>query len=136
MSYILLGSLHTVRLYFVYIKPCHMVLSMYNRLHLHSYSVVQYKLIPAAVRSKTKVCGRSTAGITGSDTADGTDVFSCVNSVGSVLCDVLITRAEKSYRVYVCVIVRDLETSTTRRPGPESGCCDKEEDQHVTYLYT
>jgi len=97
---------------------------------------VWYKLIPAAVRSKTKVCGRSTAGIMGSDTADGTDVFSCVSRVGSVLCDVLITRAEKSYRVCVCVIVRDFETSTTRRPGPTMGCCDKEEDEHVTYVYT
>jgi hypothetical protein len=41
--------------------------------------IVWYKLIPAAVRSKTKVCDRSNAGITGSDTADGADVFSCVS---------------------------------------------------------
>jgi hypothetical protein len=64
-------------------------------------AIVWYKLIPAAVRSKAKVCGRSIPGITGSDTADGTDVFSCVSSVDSVLCDVLITRAEKSYCVCV-----------------------------------
>ena len=59
--------------------------------------IVWYKLIPAAVRSKTKVCGRSTAEITGSDTADS----NTVSSVGSVLCDVLITRAEESSRVCV-----------------------------------
>ena len=43
--------------------------------------------------------------------------------VGSGLCDGLITRSEESYRVCVCLIVCDLETSTTRRPGPELGCC-------------
>ena len=63
-----------------------------------------------------------------------------VSSVGSVLCDLLITRAEESYRVCVCVcvclIVYDPETSTTRRSGPELRCCVREEDQHVTYFYT
>ena len=41
MSYILPGPLHALRLYFVYIKPRHMVLSMYMRLFLHTYSMVQ-----------------------------------------------------------------------------------------------
>jgi len=44
--------------------------------------------------------------------------------VGSGLYDELIARSEKSYRV--CVIVRDLETSTMRRLGPEFACCAKE----------
>jgi hypothetical protein len=48
--------------------------------------------------------------------------------VGSGLCDELITRSEESYRVYVCLIVRDLETSTMRRPRPELGCCATEEE--------
>ena len=46
---------------------------------------------------------------------------SVVSCVGSGLCDELITRSEESCPVCVCVIERerDLETSTTRRPGPE-----------------
>jgi hypothetical protein len=39
------------------------------------------------------------------------------------LCDGLITRAEESYRLRVCVLsVCDLDSSTTRRSRPESGC--------------
>jgi hypothetical protein len=52
--------------------------------------------------------------------------FAClvfvVCCVGSGLCDGLITRPEESYRVRVCVCVCVLQTSTLRRPGPESGC--------------
>ena len=44
----------------------------------------------------------------------------CVLS-GSGLCDGLITRPEKSYRLW-CVVVRDLETSRMRRPWPALGC--------------
>ena len=40
-----------------------------------------------------------------------------------VICDELITGSEKSYWVRVRLIVRDLETSTMRRPRPEMGCC-------------
>jgi hypothetical protein len=46
---------------------------------------------------------------------------SCVCCVGSDLCDGLITRPETSYRV--CVYMCDLETSETRRPRSELGCC-------------
>jgi hypothetical protein len=59
-------------------------------------------------------------------------VFAVI-SVGSVLCDVLIILAEEPYRMCVCLIVCDFETSTMRWPGPELGCCVKEEeDKHVT----
>ena len=42
--------------------------------------------------------------------------------VSSGLCGDLITRSEESYRVRVCLIVCDLETSTTRRIGPDLDC--------------
>jgi len=40
---------------------------------------------------------------------------------GSGLCDGLITRPEKSYRLW-CVVVCDIETSWMRRPWPTGGC--------------
>jgi hypothetical protein len=46
----------------------------------------------------------------------------CVLS-GRGLCVGLITRPEESYRLCVCLVVWDLETSTTSRPRPELGCC-------------
>jgi len=39
---------------------------------------------------------------------------------GTGLCDELITRPEKSYRLW-CVFVCDLETSRMRRPWPALG---------------
>jgi hypothetical protein len=39
---------------------------------------------------------------------------------GRGLCDELITRPEKSYRLW-CVVVCDLETSRMRRPWPALG---------------
>jgi len=39
---------------------------------------------------------------------------------GRGLCDELITRPEKSYRLW-CVVVCDLETSLMRRPWPVLG---------------
>ena len=41
--------------------------------------------------------------------------------VGSGLCDELITRSEKSYRL-LCVTLCDLETSTVSQHRPELGC--------------
>jgi hypothetical protein len=38
-------------------------------------------------------------------------------------CDELITRPEESYRLCVCLIVCDIETSTMSRLRPELGCC-------------
>jgi hypothetical protein len=43
----------------------------------------------------------------------------CVLS-GRGLCDGLVTRPEKSYRLW-CVVVCDLETSRLRRPWPALG---------------
>jgi hypothetical protein len=61
-----------------------------------------------------------------------TSVVCCVLS-GTGLCDELITRPEKSYRLW-CVIVCDLETSWMRRPGPLGGRCapppKKQTNQH------
>jgi len=50
--------------------------------------------------------------------------------VGSGLCDELITRSEKSYRVCVCLILCDLETST-RQPRPKVGCCATEKEKYM-----
>jgi hypothetical protein len=57
--------------------------------------------------------GRSPAAIVDSNPAEGRDVC-CVLS-GRGLCDELITRSEKSYRLWR-VAVCDQETSLTRRP--------------------
>jgi len=54
-------------------------------------------------------------------------MFSCCGRCvlsGRGLCDELITRQEKSYRLW-CVVVCDLETSWMRRPWPTEGCCAK-----------
>jgi hypothetical protein len=60
--------------------------------------------IPVAVRCKACVCGRSLAGILGSNHAGGMDFFSwkCFVLSGRGLCVGLITRTEESYRVW-CV---------------------------------
>jgi hypothetical protein len=47
----------------------------------------------------------------------------CCVLAGRGLCDELITRSEECYRLCVCLIVCDVETSTVRRPRPELGCC-------------
>jgi hypothetical protein len=57
-----------------------------------------------SARYKTKLCGRSIAGIVGSNPADDMDVrllVSVVYCVGSGLCDELIPNSEESYRVFV-----------------------------------
>jgi len=43
---------------------------------------------------------------------------------GRGLCDELITRPKRSYRLW-CVVVCDLENSRMRRPWPIGGCCAK-----------
>jgi len=45
----------------------------------------------------------------------------CCLLSGGDLCDELITRPEKSYRLW-CIIVCDLETSRMRRPWRMLGC--------------
>jgi hypothetical protein len=54
------------------------------------------------------VCGRSVAGVAGSNPARGMDVcllclYVVLSCVGRGLCDGLITRPEESYRVSNCV---------------------------------
>ena len=51
----------------------------------------------------------------------------CLFLVSAVccLCDGLITRLEKSYRLW-CDTVCDLQTSRMRRPWPALGCCARE----------
>ena len=46
----------------------------------------------------------------------------CCVMLGRGLCDGLITRPEKSYRMW-CVVVCDQETSWLRRLCPTGGCC-------------
>jgi hypothetical protein len=81
-------------------------------------TIVGYKLIPAAVLSKIRVCGRWLLGsrVRIPLTARTFYFLFAVSSVGSVLCDVLITRAEESYRVCVCVWTWNLnnEAALTR----------------------
>ena len=56
--------------------------------------------ISVAARSKAWVYGRSLAGIVGSNPAEGMDVcVECFVLSGKGLCDGLITRPEKSYRL-------------------------------------
>ena len=82
--------------------------------------------VSLAARSKAYVCGRSPAEIVVSNII-GAWMFVCCECCvlsGRGLCFGLITRPEKSYRLW-CVAVCDLETSWMRRPWPTGGCCDK-----------
>jgi hypothetical protein len=88
-----------------------------------------YVLVPVAARSNAEVCGRLPAGIVGLNPAGGIDVsFQCCVLSSRGLCDGLITRLEKSYRMW-CVIAFDLETSIMTRPwfalgrSATGGCC-------------
>ena len=66
--------------------------------------------VQLAARSKTSVCGPSSAGKSGSNPTGGRDVCSeCFVLSGRGLGDELITRPEESYRL--CCVVCDLETS-------------------------
>jgi len=60
--------------------------------------------IPVAVRSQAWICGRSLAGIVGSNSVGGWMSVSCEYCVlsGRGLCVGLTTRPEESYRVW-CV---------------------------------
>jgi hypothetical protein len=81
--------------------------------------------VPVAARSKVWVCGRSLAGIAGSNPAGAwMSVFcECCVLSGRGLCVGLITRPEEPYRLSVRLSVCNLETSTLRRPGPELDYC-------------
>jgi len=81
--------------------------------------------VPVAARSKAQAFGRSPAEIVGSKKKipPGAWMFVCCECCvlsDRDLRDGLITRPEKSYRLW-CVIVRDVETSNTRRLKPATG---------------
>ena len=90
--------------------------------------------VPVAVRSMARVYGRSVAGTAGSNPAGGT--YGCPLWVlcvlsGRCLCDGLITRPEKSYRLW-CVLVYDLGTSRMRRLKLVKRCkCRIEEEEEA-----
>jgi len=71
-----------------------------------------------ATLSKAWVCGRSLAGIAGSNTPGAWMVVPCKCSVylSRGLCDGLMPRAQESYGMWRVLTVCDLKTSTTRRP--------------------
>jgi len=93
--------------------------------------IIPFVPIPVAARSNAWVCGRSSAGIVGSNPA-GAWMFVCCECCvsGRGLCDKLITRPEESYRLW-CVVVCDLVTSRMRRPWPTGGCCAKKKNPFV-----
>ena len=73
-------------------------------------------MVPVSTPSKAKVYGRSLSGIAGSNPIGGMGVcWECCVLLGRGLCDELITRLEEYYRLW-CVILCDLETSSTNRP--------------------
>jgi len=62
---------------------------------LYIRSVFDHSPVPVAARSEVSVCGRSLAGIWGSNAAGGMDICcECCVVSGRGLCDELITRLE------------------------------------------
>jgi hypothetical protein len=76
---------------------------------------------PAAARSKAWVCGRSLAGIVGSNPAGGMDVCCecCVLSEVSASGWSLVQRSPSECGVYEC----DREPWSMTTPWPTRGCC-------------
>ena len=72
-----------------------------------------------AARSETWACGRSLAGIVGSDPAGSME---CYVWSGRGLCDRPTTGLEDSYRMWWCWAECDSEGSTVRKPRPSGGC--------------
>ena len=82
------------------------------------FSLIRHVPIIVAVRSKAWACGRSIAGIAVSNPAGDVNLrllcLLCVVKVAACVCDELIARSEKSYRV--CLIVGDLEKMRRLKP--------------------
>jgi len=76
--------------------------------------------LSVAAPSKAWVCGRSPVEIVGSNPPWEWMFVRCVMLSGRGLCDKLITRPEKSYRL-CSVVVCDIETSRMRRSWPALG---------------
>ena len=73
---------------------------------------------PVTPRSKEWVCGRSLAGILGSNRPGSMDICrECCILSGRGPCVGLITGPEESYRLW-CVCECDREASTMRKPWP------------------
>jgi hypothetical protein len=110
----------------------------YNSTEIELYTVTDNKLqcrpTPVAARSKTWVCGRSLAGIVGSNSAGAWISVSreCCALSGRGLCVRLITRPEQSYRVW-CVWVwsRSLNNGG---PGPLGAAAPLEKMQWCKLL--
>ena len=91
--------------------------------------------IPVAERVKASVCGRSPAGIAGSNPAGGHGCLVCCECCvlsGTGLCAGPIPRPEESCRLW-CVIVCDLE-SLKKESGekPTVGCkCQKKKKKKM-----
>jgi hypothetical protein len=86
---------------------------MYIYIYMCVYTYIcLHEPVPVTTRSKSYVCGRSTAEIVGSNPGGSMDVCACDCYVlsGGGLCDKLITRTREFYRLW-CVIVYDIETS-------------------------
>ena len=80
--------------------------------------------VQVADRSKARVCGRSLAGIAGSNPAGGMDVCvlcECCVCSGRGLCDGPDPSSRGVLPSVMCHCVCDLETSGMRRPA--LGCC-------------
>ena len=91
-----------------------------NSYPLEVFCLSNNESVPVAVRSKASVCGRSFAGVAGSNPAWAWMSVCCECCVlsGRGLCDELIFHPEESCRV-LCVC--DRESSTLTRPWPSEG---------------
>jgi hypothetical protein len=77
-----------------------------------------------AAWAKLLVCGRSIAGIVGSNPAGGVDVScNCCVLSGRGPCVGVTNRPEESYRLW-CVVVCD-RVVLIMRPWPTRGCCSR-----------
>jgi len=76
--------------------------------------------IPVAERSTKWVCGRSVAGVAGSNPTGGMDKCLLCGLLGRVLCGELITRTEGPTVCGVCECDRE---ASTLRPWPTRGRC-------------
>lgn len=56
--------------------------------------------------------------------------------VGISLCHELITRSEESFRMYVCLIVSDPETSAAMRPRPDLDSCTTEKNNYLANKFS
>jgi hypothetical protein len=92
--------------------------------------------IPVTARSTAWVCGRSLAGIAGSNPALG---YGCLSLVSVVCCEVevsasgwsLVKRSPTECGVSEC----DHEASIMRRAWPNRGCCAMEKKNHPDTLF-